>query len=72
MLPEVRLILESYSTTLDWTSKEGGISTDRNWVAENKIELLFPTLKLKLKLKLTYSFDCHFDSQALALAGVLK
>ena len=71
MLPEVRLIFESYSTTLDWTSK-GGISTDRNWnwVTENRIELLFPTLKLKLKL--TYSFYCHFDSQALALAGVLK
>lgn len=70
MLPEVRLILESFSTTLDWTSK-GGILTDRNWVAENRIELLFPTT-LKLKLKLTYSFYCHFDSQALALAGVLK
>ena len=69
MLPEVRLIFESYSTTLDWTSK-GGISTDRNWVTENRIELLFPTLKLKLKL--TYSLVCHFDSQALALAGVLK
>ena len=69
MLPEVCLILESVSTTFDWTSK-GGISTDRNWVTENRIELLFPTLKLKLKL--TYSFDCLFDSQALALAGVLK
>ena len=69
MLPEVRLILESYSTTLEWTSI-GRISADRNWVTENRIELLFPTLKLELKL--TYSLDCHFDSQALALAGVLK
>ena len=65
MLPEVRLISESYSTTLDWTSK-GGISTDKNWVSENRIEIYF--LSFELKLKLTYSFERHFGSQALALA----